>query len=205
MNTLRTVTLVVATVAILIIVAACAKKSRPPRPAGPAFRAGFNGDFWSDNAIKAQWQVFENAGPKYSIPIKRHVGASAVPGCRGTLYAALYSRDDFSNLIEFAIYQFYSSSIQQVLLQTGGVDPEWFVPESPDDGTAGVRRWLDHIMRMPEGGDLPKTLGELNILSDLAWVRDFEFTAWSCSSAGGSLEIIAQSPRGYLTIFTVAD
>ena len=87
-----------------------------------------------------KWAEFESAGPEYAMPINRFSGVSSIPGCHGTLYAGLYPKSKFENLVHFQLYQFFSSSIQQVLLQTGAVDYEWFFPEDKIDGLNHFRK-----------------------------------------------------------------
>lgn len=166
-------------------------------------RGGFNTDFWSFDQMQGKWAKFEEKGPEYAIPEKRYCGASKIPNCPGTLYVALYPKDKFENFIHFCIYDYYTSSIQQTLFQTGSVDMEWFVPQEGKEVISDFQDWCGQIMDFSQKPDIKKCLKSVTLPSDINWVHRLHYDAWFFSLNDGTFEVRASTDKGYLIMYAI--
>jgi hypothetical protein len=169
------------------------------------FRVGVADDAWSADYARKLWRRFEESGPHYSKPTKRHAVASTVPAWRGTLYVGLYPSQDFDSLAEFVTFQSYCSSIQQDLLQTGEIDMASFYPEDMEQGVARMAMWWQRVSDLPEGGDFAAALRNMRLPNELGWLSNLKPTAVIYHGSDGELALEAHAPDGYVTMFTVDD
>lgn len=153
--------------------------------------------------LKQRWLFFESQGPEYSLPVKRCYVREGIPSHVGALFAALYSKSDFRDLIDFELFQWYSSSIQQDLIATGEVHREWFYPETVDAGTARFWTHLPALEQQINSVDIDSVLHELHLPKEASWILQLEFEKSRISINDESIEFIAATPDGYFTMFVV--
>jgi hypothetical protein len=156
-------------------------------------------------ALKQRWQFFESKGPEYSTPVKRCCVKEGIPSYVGGLYAALYPKADFRDLIDFNLYQWYSSSVQQSLIATGVPDRDWFLPETAEEGTTRFLAQLPAFEKRKNRRDIRQVFRDLQLPKGVEWVRELDFEEWEVSSGNGALELTAATKQGYLTLFVVDD
>ena len=156
-------------------------------------------------SLKQRWQQFEQKGAEFSIPSKRLWVKDGIPNYVGSLYVALYPMGDFKDLIDFNLYQNYSSSAQQDLIAFGAPDADSFFPESAVEGTSRFYARLPELKNQMNTGDIRRFLGNLRLPKDLDWVLELEFEEWNIDSGDESLELTASTKQGYLTLFVVDD
>lgn len=167
---------------------------------------GLNVQKWHDRAkAEARWRQFEEAGPEYALPVKATHCPEGIPSCIGTFYAALYPASKFEDLLDFDLFQRYSSSIQQELIQSGVVDREWFCPPTLEDAMSRLPERLDRLSKCDELSDITTVLQNMEIPSSADWVLDLTFSAWTVSWGTDGLEAVATTEDGFLTLFAVDD
>lgn len=153
--------------------------------------------------LKQRWLFFESRGPGYSLPVKRCYVREGIPSHVGALFAALYPKSDFQDLIDFELFQWYSASIQQDLIASGEVQREWFYPETVDAGTARFWASLPGLEQQINRVDIDSVLRELHLPIEASWILKLEFEKSKISINDESIECIAATPDGYFTMFVV--
>lgn len=152
-----------------------------------------------------RWHFFASKGPEYSLPIRRCWVQEGISSFIGTLHIGLYPKKDFSDLIDFNLYQWYSSSIQQDLIQTGKLDRNSFFPEMEEEGVSRFESQLEELQKRKNGGDIRKILLDLHLPNQAGWVHELDYEEWEVTMHKGSLELTASTKQGYLTMFIVDD
>ena len=155
--------------------------------------------------LERRWAFFEQAGPTFSEPITACCVREALARPRGTLYAALYPDGDFDDLVDFNLFQRYSSSAQQSLIETGEIEWKWFLPESREEGVAAFETYLEGFRARLGQGDVRAMLEGLGLPEGAAWVLDLDFDRWEFVLEDDTLELTARTDAGYLAMFVVAD
>lgn len=166
---------------------------------------GFRTNFWSDKVTKKMWTKFTQSGPEYAMPIKRTACTSPFLDSPGSLYAGLYAKDKFDNLAHFQVYNLFTSSIQQILFQTGEVDMDWFGREDKDAGAKRFENWNRAILEFPQEPSIEECFAQVALPAAVQWVKDLHFHAWAFERREGIFEVQADCLEGYLTMFTVND
>jgi len=152
-------------------------------------------------SLTERWEFFASQGPEYSLPTRSCFIEEALPGLNGSLHVALYAREHFADLVDFNLYQNYSSSVQQVLIQTGAIDYEWFSPDTVEEGVSSFLEFLEDFRPKQGPGDIRKILRGLRLPREARWVLDLDFEEWDASIEEGNLDITAATRQGYLTMF----
>ena len=137
--------------------------------------------------------------------MKRFWSPDGVPSCIGGLYVALYPKTDFKDLIDFNLYQRYSSSVQQDIIADGVADADSFFPETAVEGTNRFYARLPEIEKQRNARDIRQFLSRLRLPNELEWLTDLDFEEWIIDSSDESLELTASTNQGYLTMFVVDD
>ena len=153
--------------------------------------------------LEGSWREFEAAGPGYALPVQRLYVSPAPGSFVGNLYGALYPRASFRNLIDFNLFQVFSSSIQQDLIETGSIDMEWFYPEEVREGVARFWKGLPALAKRLRSSDLRSFLAPLSAHESARWLESLEIRQWEMSVGDGELELTALTEQGYLTMFVV--
>jgi hypothetical protein len=152
-----------------------------------------------------RWRFFASRGPMYATPLRREWVQTGLPDFTGSLHVALYRPDDFLGLADFELFQRYSSSIQQTLIETGAIESAEFFPESEDEGVANfVREFRDSQDRRNQG-DIRTILRELGLPPALAWIVALDFEEWVVFRDESELAVSAKARQGFLTMFIVDD
>lgn len=154
-------------------------------------------------SLQQRWHQFEQKAAGYSIPMKRFWSRDGVPSCIGGLYVGLYPKADFKDLIDFNLYQNYSSSVQQDIIADGAPDADSFFPESAVEGTNRFFARLPEFEKRRNARDIRQFLGNLRLPKEVEWVTGLEFEEWIIDSGDESLELTASTKQGYLTMFVV--
>jgi hypothetical protein len=154
--------------------------------------------------LKCRWQFFASKGPEYSMPTRRCWVEKGIPSIGGPLHIGLYPKQDFNDLIDFNLYQWYCSSIQQDLIETGKVDRRFFFPETPEVGTSRFEAQLGDFQKRKNEGDIRKVLADLKLPNQASWVQELDFDEWEVSTHKGELALTASTKQGYLTMFIVS-
>lgn len=155
--------------------------------------------------LKQRWQQFESKSTDYSKPLRRFWSKEGIPSCVGGLYVALYPKSDFETLIDFNLYQNYSSSAQQDIIAHGAPDADSFFPEAAEEGAARFYARLPDFEKRKNAGDIRRFLGGLQVPKDVEWILELDFEEWDISAGDESLELTASTKQGYLTVFVVDD
>jgi hypothetical protein len=153
--------------------------------------------------LKTRWNVFASKGPEYSMPIRRCFVEEGIPSFDGSLYVGLYPKESFIDLVDFNLYQWYSSSIQQDLFATGKIHYSSFFPESVEDGTSKFERQLGALLKRKNVGDVREFLRGLGMPKEAQWVQELDFEEWEWTTRKDGLELTASTKQGYLTMIVV--
>lgn len=179
------------------------------RPATEEYVNGIHGvdiQRWRDaEKAKARWSEYEKLGPEYAIPTKAVRCPEGIPSCAGTLYAAVYPATHFEDLLDFDMFQTYSSSIQQDLIQSGTLNRESFYPPSLQEGMTSLHERLGRLSRLDQLLNIKVTLEEMALPDRAGWVLDLPLSAWIVSWEADGLEAVGASEEGFLTLFALDD
>ena len=166
---------------------------------------GLELDSWREGRARTTWSRFEEAGPEYAVPHRAVFCVEGIPSCTGTLYAALYPGARFEDLLDFDLFQNFSSSIQQDLVRSGRVEREWFHPVPLEEALSRFEQRLDRLASWPDLPDLVPVLEKMELPEEARWVLGLTYSAWIVSWGHDGLEAIASADEGYLTLFVVDD
>jgi len=139
------------------------------------------------------------------MPLRREWLREGLPDFAGSLHVALYPRRDLLGLTDFELWQRYSSSIQQTLIETGEIESAEFFPETAKEALANFARDQRTSRARRQPADIRAELRELGLPRSLEWLLALDFEEWLFFRDERELAISAATTQGFLTMFIVDD
>ncbi|MEL6342152.1 MAG: hypothetical protein AAFV53_03405 [Myxococcota bacterium] len=167
------------------------------------YASSSQGIFMSRSEWSTRWERWVESDAPLA-PLPRSYGWGAHAAGVFTVYGAMYSSDSFEDFCDFKVFCWYTSSAQQALYRHGPSDPAhilpWFIPVQQMPESIAV----DNRIMNPK--DICDQLISGLVLPDtLQWLWDVVWLEAEASSYGDEILIIAQTQKGYVTVFTVDD
>jgi hypothetical protein len=128
-----------------------------------------------DRWAKGRWKQRSTAGPLAILPTRVAYADNAWRDSVSNCYAALYPRQDFTDLLDFELFVRYVSSIQQDQIMDGQADLDNFYPEPVKEGVAAYLRSFSKTKRLHGLKEIVAEVWRWDLPPQFAWMRTLSY------------------------------
>ncbi|GAA4452363.1 hypothetical protein GCM10023156_21560 [Novipirellula rosea] len=150
-----------------------------------------------------RWPFHESRGPLGALPVRR---AYAIANWRGTEldhYAGLYPRDTATDILDFALFEAYTCSIQQSIIRDSEPDLDWFRPDDLATGVAGFVRYITDNDSIYAGFAIQRRIAAWQLPPEFAWLSELNINEGFLFESTSEAHICAATDEGFLTFMAL--
>ncbi|MCR9202432.1 MAG: hypothetical protein NXI04_27635 [Planctomycetaceae bacterium] len=168
---------------------------------GPSINLKSDDEF--QNWVLRRWDHFADQGPLTHLPTQSTHVDQPWPDNNMSVYVARYPGPTALNVVDFQIFTWYTSSIQQDLIRDGKADLQYFYPEDKSDGATRLISFVRSSEILANHDSIIDRLQGFRLPPNTAWVHDLEYNSAIVAAGADGIEMVADSDSGYLTIIAL--
>ncbi len=150
-----------------------------------------------------RWRFHEARGPLGVLPIRRTCAVESWRGIELDHYAGLYASDAATDVLDFALLEAYTCSIQQSIIRDPDPDLDWFYPDDISTGVNGFVKYLTENNSIYSGNSIRDRISAWQLPLDFEWLSQLSITEGFLFESDDEAHICAAAKEGFLTFLVI--